>query len=166
CFGESPTPTASNKILSASITFSKFSSGSPCPINTTFVRPASLIALVSPDLFSSPSSVGMGREAATLSPISFNGINTCATISPAVKFRINPNCAVKQNWQSTAQPACVDMQIVCRPSLGMNTASTAAGFFINCSSCAAKPNKYRTDPSDDTYLCRTVGNVIVASRPN
>ena len=33
----------------------------------------------------------------------------------------------RQKWQSTAQPACVEMQIVCRPSLGMNTASTEAG---------------------------------------
>ena len=56
------------------------------------------------------------------------------------------------------------MQIVCRPSLGMNTASTAAGFFINFSSCAGSPNRYLTDPSDDTYLCRTVGKVIVVWR--
>ena len=50
------------------------------------------------------------------------------TISPAVKLRIKPSVAVRQKWQSTAQPACVDMQIVCRFSSGMNTVSTVAGF--------------------------------------
>jgi hypothetical protein len=46
----------------------------------------------------------------------------------------------------------------------MNTASTDAGFFIDFSSCAGNPNKYRTDPSDETYLRRTDGKMIVASR--
>src|SRR5581483_2585568 len=55
-----------------------------------------------------------------------SAINTSPTLSPAVNFRIHPNCAVRQNWQSTAHPACVEMQMVCRPSLGMYTASTAA----------------------------------------
>src|SRR5215471_4344373 len=38
--GESPTPSSSSRIASAPKVFSKFSSGSPCPINTTFVRAA------------------------------------------------------------------------------------------------------------------------------
>src|SRR5260221_6741855 len=65
-----------------------------------------------------------------------------------------------------ATPACVELQIVCRPSLGMNPAPTAAGFLSDFSSCAGSPNRYLTDPSDDTYLCRTVGKVIVVSSFN
>src|SRR5258708_17272833 len=77
-----------------------------------------------------------------------------------------------QNWQSTAQPACVEMQIVCRASLGINTASTEAGLFfffvfsvvLVVKSCfSPSPSKYRTDPSIDEYLCRTIGNVSVVS---
>src|SRR5208282_28871 len=96
---------------------------------------------------------------------------------PDVKFRINPSCAVMQNWQSTAHPACVETQIVCRPSLGINTASTDAGLsglFFSVSSApsalkspfnslVASPNenKYRTDPSVDANRCFTSGKVMV-----
>jgi len=85
-----------------------------------------------------------------------------------------------------AHPACVDMQIVCRPSLGMNTASTDAGFsnrpapsllFFSAysvlsessalglllSSVLPKPNKYRTDLSADANRCFTSGSVTRAS---
>jgi hypothetical protein len=87
-----------------------------------------------------------------------------------------------QNWQSTAHPACVEIQIVCRFSLGIHTASTDAGLvaaFLTTSSAflcglnafvahasfdfSPNPNKYRTDPSFEKYLCRTTGKVIVAS---
>ena len=97
---------------------------------------------------------------------SSSGSKTCATISPGVKFRINPSCAVKQNWQSTAHPACVEMQIVCRPSLGMNTASTEAGRDVARSSPGGSANKYRTEPSIDSYRCRITGNVTRASFPS
>jgi hypothetical protein len=88
-----------------------------------------------------------------------------------------------QNWQSTAHPACVEIQIVCRFSLGIHTASTAASllaaFLVGssvflCELCVSvanpcfrvspSPNKYRTDPSFEKYLCFTAGKVIVASR--
>ncbi len=84
-----------------------------------------------------------------------------------------------QNWQSTAHPACVETQIVCLPSLGINTASTDAGlrgflFSVPSVSSALKPplpafaapaneNKYRTDPSVDVNRCFTTGKAIVAS---
>lgn len=70
------------------------------------------------------------------------------------------------------------MQIVCRPSLGMNTASTDAGgkgFLFSVPSRLSAPavlivcplvpnsNKYRTDPSVDRNRCFTTGKVIVAS---
>jgi len=38
------------------------------------------------------------------------------------------------------EPACVEMQIVCLPSLGMNTASTESGR-ANFSSPPGSPNK-------------------------
>ena len=113
---------------------------------------------------------------------SSSGSSTCARISPAVKLRINPSCAVMQNWQSTAHPACVETQIVCRPSLGINTASTDAArsdFFFSAISVFSAPsvlilvfsvvpksNKYRTDPSVETKRCFTTGKIIVASRAN
>ena len=97
---------------------------------------------------------------------SSSGSSTCATISPAVKLRINPSCAVKQNWQSTAHPACVEIQIVCRPSLGINTASTDAGRAVAFSSPPRSANKYRTDPSCDANRCFTTGKVIRASFAN
>src|SRR5438045_1692315 len=77
-----------------------------------------------------------------------------------------------QNWQSTAQPACVEIQIVCRASLGINTASTEAALFVPFFDALStmtsvwpgpSPGKYRTDPSVDAYLCRTIGNVTVVS---
>ena len=42
------------------------------------------------------------------------------------QIRTNPSVAVRQNLQSTAQPACVEMQIVWRFSSGMNTVSIFA----------------------------------------
>jgi hypothetical protein len=52
----------------------------------------------------------------------------------------------------------------------MNTASTAAGFIraafdipADASFPALNPNKYLTDPSLDSYLCRTTGKLIAAS---
>src|SRR6267378_3033905 len=162
CFGEIPIPSGSSMIRTAAITGSKFSSGSPWPIKTMFVCGASCALCSS------------------------SGKSTCARISPAVRLRISPSCAVRQKWQSTAQPACVETQIVCRPSLGINTASTDAGFprrpafslplfsafsvlsvssVLNSSSslAAVKPNKYRTEPSSEANRCRTSGNVIRAS---
>src|ERR1700721_1792705 len=84
-----------------------------------------------------------------------------------------------QNWQSTAHPACVETQIVCRPSLGINTASTDAarkGFLFSVTSvpsalkspfptfaASANENKYRTDPSVEVNFCFTTGKEMVAS---
>src|SRR5258708_14221947 len=77
-----------------------------------------------------------------------------------------------QHWQPTVLPACLEMQIVCRASLGINTASPEAGLFfffvfsvfLVVKSCfSPSPSKYRTDPSIDEYLCRTIGNVSVVS---
>jgi hypothetical protein len=48
----------------------------------------------------------------------------------------------------------------------MNTASTEARFIRLCSAGAGKPNKYRTEPSDDEYLCFTVGKVTLATEDN
>ncbi len=76
------------------------------------------------------------------------------------------------------------MQIVCRPSLGMNTASTEAGFCepvfsfplfsvlsvfsvpsalnVLTFSASPSPNKYRTDPSAEVNLCFTSGKATRA----
>ena len=134
CFGEIRSPSGSSMIRTAAITGSKFSSGSPWPISTIFV---------------------CGVSCALCSS---SGKSTCAKISPAVRFRINPSCAVRQKWQSTAQPACVEAQIVCRPSLGMNTASTEAGC-TNFSSLGGRSNKYLTEAN----RWFTSGSVIRAS---
>src|SRR5579863_8071736 len=48
-------------------------------------------------------------------PWSFSTAQTCPTISPAVRFRFTPSSAVKQNWQSTAHPTWLEIQIVDRP---------------------------------------------------
>ena len=39
---------------------------------------------------------------------------TCPAISPAVRFRRIPSFAVRQNWQFTAQPTWLEMQMVAR----------------------------------------------------
>src|SRR3989442_1468970 len=42
------------------------------------------------------------------------GVKRNLTISPAVRFRFTPSSAVRQNWQSTAQPTWLETQIVAR----------------------------------------------------
>src|SRR5580704_18185057 len=48
---------------------------------------------------------------------SLSTAQTCPTISPAVRLRFTPSKAVKQNWQSTAQPTWLEMQMVERPAV-------------------------------------------------
>ncbi len=99
--GESPTPCGSSRIRAAFTTFSRFSSGSPCPIITMFRR--------------SPSTARALSRATS---------STWPTISPAVRFRSRPSIAVRQNRQPTAHPTWLEMQIVCRSSSGISTVST------------------------------------------
>ena len=73
------------KISIAFKTLSKFKSGSPCPINTTFV---------------------------TFKPVSLWIVNTCSIISLYDKFLIKPRFPVAQNEQFTAQPTCELTQAV------------------------------------------------------
>src|SRR6266851_3727577 len=103
CLGENARPSGSSMMRSAAMTASKLRSGSPWPMSTRLVCGASW------DLCCS------------------SGSKTCARISAGVRLRIRPSCAVRQKWQSTAQPAWVEMQMVCRPVLGMKTASTEGG---------------------------------------
>src|SRR5258707_1047174 len=49
------------------------------------------------------------------------------------------------------------MQIVCRPSLGMNTASTAARFLRDFSSCAGPPTVIHHSPLHPHYAPREHG---------
>src|SRR5580704_11737766 len=46
---------------------------------------------------------------------SLSTAQTCPTISPAVRLRFTPSNAVRQNWQSTAQPTWLETQMVARP---------------------------------------------------
>src|SRR5580704_18734807 len=48
---------------------------------------------------------------------SLSTAQTCPTISPAVRLRFTPSKAVRQNWQSTAQPTWLEMQMVERPAV-------------------------------------------------
>src|SRR6201996_287187 len=44
----------------------------------------------------------------------FSTAATCPAISPAVRLRLIPSFAVRQNWQFTAHPTWLEMQIVAR----------------------------------------------------
>jgi len=81
-------PTSPWSRSTADQTWSKFASGSPIPMNTTWVTRRG-----------APS-----RWAAT----------TCSTISPARSCRVNPPWPVAQNWHPIAHPAWVDTQTVRR----------------------------------------------------
>ncbi len=50
---------------------------------------------------------------------------TCPKISADVRLRLKPWWPVAQNAQSSAHPACDEMQSVPRLGSGMNTVSTA-----------------------------------------
>ena len=93
-FGDMPTPCGSVRSRVAFRTLSRFSSGSPMPIITTFNRES-----VAPDRFP-------GQHT-----------STWPTISPAVRFRSRPIRAVRQNLQSTGQPTWLEMQTVLLPGL-------------------------------------------------
>ena len=85
---EMASPSSSLNISIAFARLSRLSSGSPIPIYTIFIFLLCLWLL------------------------SCLRVTTCATISPAVKSRVNPPLAVRQNEQPTLQPTCVETQIV------------------------------------------------------
>src|SRR3990167_4186394 len=83
----------------------KFCNGSPIPIMTTLEITRSL------------------RFKYLLKKCSAN--QSCETISPAVRLRLNPWCPVEQNLQATAHPAWDEIHKVPLSSSGIKTASTA-----------------------------------------
>jgi hypothetical protein len=72
--------------------------GSPMPMKTTLVRWSGASA--------------RGRSSGSIAQTRA----TCSTTSPAERLRVNPNCPVAQKVQPMAQPACVEMQTVARPT--------------------------------------------------
>ena len=106
-----PYALSSRNTDSAVTTLSKFASGSPIPIITTFVigaRPCATQGALLP----SASSVRLACQSWPM-------------ISAAVRLRLKPCLPVEQKAQSSAQPACDEMHSVPRSSSGMYTASTA-----------------------------------------
>ncbi len=73
---------------------SKFSSGSPIPMKTTFIRSSGskYICWI---------------------------VKNCPTISDGVRLRPAPKKPVTQNVQPTAQPACEERQTLTRSPIGM-----------------------------------------------
>src|SRR5579862_2289753 len=61
---------------------------------------------------------------------SLSTAQTCPTISPAVRLRFTPRSAVKQNWQSTAHPTWLEIQIVDRPEFCPLDFGGAMGFWL------------------------------------
>ncbi len=90
--------------------------------------------------------------------------HTCPTISPAVRLRLIPSSAVRQNWQSTAQPTWLETQIVARsqrratPSICVPTSlpspaspPSPSGIHTVSTVCPSpQATRYRTVPSLDT----------------
>jgi hypothetical protein len=85
----------------ASITAGRFSSGSPMPMNTTFVR---------------------RRPGSSSSRMR----HTWSTISPARRLRAKPSAPVAQKLHASGQPTWVETHSVVRSSSGISTASTSA----------------------------------------
>ena len=54
------------------------------------------------------------RSLPILTPWRLRTATTWPAISPAVRLRLIPSLAVRQNWQLTAQPTWLEMQMVAR----------------------------------------------------
>ena len=110
-----PNARSSMSTPAASVTASKFNSGSPIPMNTTLVMlRSSLPARIRP------------------SPAAISARHTWPTISARLRLPLKPRLPVAQKLQSRAQPTWDEMHRVLRrdePSSpfasGMSTASTA-----------------------------------------
>ena len=101
---DSGMPICSTSRRTAAMKASKLRNGSPIPINTRLMR-------------SRPGSACCRLRTAATWP----------AISPAVRLRMMPSFAVRQNWQLTAQPIWLETQMVARDHPRSGSSAVAEG---------------------------------------